>query len=140
MTHDFMQKCSRSIVVLSLICFCIGASAAPKRPSPFSDVPSGDPAYKALKELRKAGIVGYTSVCFPSSRGAAYDRDHLHLTRYEFAVATQRAVATLKHRQGLSAAKPTAHQLVLRRMTERLAAEFKWEIAQLERPTSVSKQ
>ena len=126
-----IRNCGAATSVL--LSLCSSTLASPPKPSLFKDVPQGDPAYKALKQLRKAGIVYYAPVCFPSSRGAAYDAEHPHFTRYEFAVVTQRAVAIVASRKQQAHGKLTAQQTAFQDATNRLAVEFKRELAQLNR-------
>ena len=122
-------------ILALLSCLCLSRAAAIADPvlSPFGDVLPGDPAYKALKLLVRAGIVHLPSICFPSGKGLAYDREHRSLTRYEFAVATQRALADVKAAKQHSHGKRTARQIAFESAVNRLAVEFKRELAELDR-------
>jgi hypothetical protein len=89
------------ICLLGLICAGLAAGAARtgadpapaptpivKRTNPFAEMPRDDPAYDAVRALDTAGIfTGYPDGTFNGKRP---------LTRYEFAVATERMVAGVK--------------------------------------------
>ena len=101
-----------------------------KRPL-FKDVPRSHWAYAAYTQLVRAGVACYPTICFPSSRGAHYDAQHRRLTRYESAIATQRALAVLKAKNRQAAGKRTAQQIAFSDATNKLAGEFRLELAQL---------
>jgi len=117
----------RYAVVMILLCLPTCASSASRIPSPFADVPRGDWAYTALKQVEKVGIHAYPSICFPSDHGAQYDLDHRTLTRYEFAVITQRILVMLQ----TGKQQYPGRQIALQTTVNRLASEFSRELAQL---------
>ena len=133
LTNPLRQTRNLGGVVVMLLCMCNCASAGSKSPSPFSDVPHGDWAYTALKQIEKAGVHVSPSICFPSGRGRQYDLDHRTLTRYEFAVITQRVLATLQHEKQSRAGRQTAQQIALQTTANKLAGEFSRELTQLNR-------
>ena len=101
---------SRCGTILVMLCLCTCAFAtdafAIKEKQPlFVDVPRSHWAYAAYTQLVRAGIACYPTICYPSSQGAQYDAQHRRLTRYEFAVATQRALAALNGRNREAAGK-----------------------------------
>ncbi|MCW3095900.1 MAG: hypothetical protein JWL77_1518 [Chthonomonadaceae bacterium] len=123
---------NRCTAVLIMICLCSFASASQKGHSPSVGVPRRDPAYKALKRLIQAGIVRFPSSDYsPSSHGAKYDEEHKKLTRWEFAIVAQRALATLRHRAKQSDPKQATQEKVVQKAADTLAVEFKYELAQL---------
>jgi len=132
-SHGIGQRRNLWGAALILICLCTCASASVEKHSPFAAVPRGHWAYKAYKQLVQAGIAAYPSICFPSSHGYRYDLNHRTLTRYEFAVVTQRALATLKAGKQNVQGRQTAHQIALQSASNKLAGEFRWELAQLNR-------
>ena len=125
------QGPSRCLTALLLIGPCGHASASPQKHSPFEDIPRNHWTYTALHKMVKAGIVRYPTSCFPSSRGYKYDAEHRTLTRYEFAVALQRAQALLKARQPSAHEKQTTQQIALQHAMNKLTLEFRQELAQL---------
>jgi len=114
-----------------LTSLCSGAAVASRIPSPFADIPRGDWAYKALKQMDKLGLHVYPSICFPSGHGRQYDLDHRTLTRYEFAVITQRVLAALRSGKQPGLERQNAQQIALQTTANRLAMEFRQELAQL---------
>src|SRR5207249_9886234 len=71
----------------SLCLSLVAAAKAQNAPDMFKDVPSDHWAYQAVENLRKAGIV----IGYPDG----YFRGKRTLTRYEFAVALDRALKTI---------------------------------------------
>jgi len=74
----------------SLCLSLVAAAKAQNAPDMFKDVPSDHWAYQAVENLRKAGIV----IGYPDG----YFRGKRTLTRYEFAVALDRAIAEINKR------------------------------------------
>lgn len=112
---------------------CSSAVAAARPPqSPFADVPRGDWAYKALQQLMAAHIVQppYDAHWVMQGKRRLYPL----LTRYEFAVATQRALAKVNADRKRSQGRLTASQRTFQKTVERLATEFQPELASLEKP------
>jgi peptidoglycan/xylan/chitin deacetylase (PgdA/CDA1 family) len=118
-----------AVMVLSLY---VSTPALPEGGT-FSGVPRSHWAYRASDRLVQAGLASYPPVCFSTARGVAYDTSHRTLTRYEFAIITQTALRSLNTRSKRVEGRAAEQRSNLRRLVERLAREFKPELAQLNR-------
>ena len=128
--------CWFMMLLLAILCYPAIPSQATQAATPdrlFRDVPRSDHAYKTLEKLGRARIAYLPSICFPSSHGAKYDMAHRCLTRYEFAVVVQRALATLELNQRKH--NLTASQRGLLNEVHQLAYEFHAELALLQAPS-----
>src|SRR5436305_7873209 len=87
----------KKLAVLASVVAAIAVARPALAQGPFADVPTDHWAYDAVNELAKAGIInGYPDNTFGGKRA---------LTRYEFAIATQRGLQEVQRRIDAAIAK-----------------------------------